>query len=109
MTETVILTGRCERRRHRLYRVLAPESGVLYRVVETSDGLVVVADRYCAGRDKSTWTPMRRELTLGRGVRYGCGCGRTALVADEDLWRDIRRGVTERLEPCYSIGLRASP
>lgn len=104
MSETVVLTGRCNRRRHVLYRVLDADSGVLYRVTDAVDGLMVESSRYCTTPDRDGWTPLRRELMIGKGTRYGCSCGRTALVTDADMWRDICNGARERVEACYSLG-----
>ena len=96
MSETVLLTGFCKRRGH-----------VMYQVLDTGAVLVVDAPQYCAGRTRDTWTPKRRRLDPlnGRVSRYGCGCGRTSLVADADLWADIQKGECTRLEAAYSIGV----
>lgn len=89
----VLLTGRCERRRH-----------IMYQVVDTAGGLVIDAPLRAVIRDRRGWTPQRRMLAEGSASRYGCGCGRTSLVPDGILLADIGRGVTHRLEAAYTIG-----
>jgi hypothetical protein len=93
MADMVLLTGRCERRRH-----------VMFRVLSADGGLVVDAPLYARGRPRETWTPRRRALADGSASRYGCRCGRTSLVPDAVLLAGIRRGVTTMLEAAYRIG-----
>jgi hypothetical protein len=83
MSETVLLIGMCERRHH-----------VMFQVLETPDGPVIHAPRYCAGRESGTWTPKRRrlDLTRNRVSRYGCACRATALIGDREMWDRIQRG-----------------
>jgi hypothetical protein len=90
--EMVLLTGRCGRRGHAMYRVL-----------NTRDGLVVDAPLRAIGRKQGTWTPQRRELIDGSAARYGCRCGRTSLVPDAALLAGIRRGDPIILETAYTI------
>jgi len=49
MSERMLLTGRCQRRTHEMFRVL-----------DTAGGPVIEAPLYCAGRQWQTWTPVRR-------------------------------------------------
>lgn len=95
MAETLILTGRCERRRH-----------VIFRVFDTSAGLVIEAPFYCAGRERETWTPMRRPVELGRATRYGCSCRATVLAADQQMVDQIQRGTQEWVVAASNISLR---
>ena len=83
MSERVVFTGRCDRRRH-----------VLFTVVETDTSLDVVAPLTCHGLESETWAPSRRQLDPlnGRVTRYGCKCTRTALVGDDQIWKRLRRG-----------------
>jgi hypothetical protein len=90
--EMVLLTGRCGRRGHSMYRVL-----------NTRGGLVVDAPLGAIGRKQRTWTPQRRELIDGSAARYGCRCGRTSLVPDAALLAGIRRGDPIILETAYTI------
>lgn len=114
--ETVVLVGVCDNREksHELYRVLdtgtdpsavpADADGVLYRVLDTGGGVLFVdAPRFAAGRPRHTWTPRRERLRPGHGLRYGCGCGQTALVEDREILKSIRRGETIRIERCYRV------
>lgn len=94
VSETVLLVGRCQRRRH-----------VLFKAVETPDMLLIDAPLLCVDRESDTWVPDRRQLApLGRRVgRYGCKCTATALVHDSEIFDRIRRGTTEWLIACYNI------
>jgi hypothetical protein len=80
--EPVLLVGRCPRKGHEMFRV------------QSADGLVIDARRRALGRERTTWTPMRRPLEEGGRIeRYGCACGRSALLADRNVrphpaWRD---------------------
>ena len=74
MADRLLLTGVCKRKQH-----------VLFRVFATSDGMVIDAELYAAGRESETWTPRRRALTDGSASRYGCACRATALVFDDQM------------------------
>ncbi|MGH8960660.1 MAG: hypothetical protein ACRDWT_05545 [Jatrophihabitantaceae bacterium] len=64
--------------------------------MDTPDGLVVEAPKRAIGRERTSWTPMRRVLELGgRMDRYGCECGRSELLGDREMREDIRRGETD--------------
>src|SRR5690348_14607743 len=98
MTDRVLLTGRCERRLHRMFRVL-----------ETPDALVIEAEQYCAGREAETWTPLRRRLdpANGRASRYGCPwCRTSALISDRQIWDQIRSGHSRWAIAATNISLR---
>lgn len=93
--ETVLLTGYCKRKQH-----------VMFRVLDTPGGLVIDAPLYCAGRERETWTPMRRKLTGGSASRYGCPCRRTDLIGDDQMLDRIRRGERQMLIDAYNISRR---
>ena len=95
MADTVLLTGRCERRRH-----------IMFRVLNTGGGLVVEAPLYCAGRERETWTPMRRPLEGGRASRYGCPCRATVLAADQQMADRIQCGIGEWVVAATNISFR---
>ena len=93
--ERVLLAGRCKRKRHLMFTVLA-----------TSTGLVLEAPLYCAGRERETWTPLRREVGNAGGLRYCCPCRRTALIDDGAIRDRIARGKTRWLVDAYNISSR---
>jgi hypothetical protein len=95
MADTVLLTGRCERRRH-----------IMFHVRESGGALVVEAPLYCAGRERETWTPMRRPLEAGRASRYGCPCRATVLAADQQMTDRIGHGVREWVVTTTNISFR---
>jgi hypothetical protein len=95
MADMLLLTGRCERRRH-----------VMFRVFDSGDGLVLEAPLYCAGRERETWTPMRRRLEAGRASRYGCPCRATVLASDQQMTDRIHRGIAEWVVAVTNISLR---
>lgn len=97
MIEPILLTGRCERRLHRMLRVL-----------EAPDAVVIDADLFCVGREAETWTPMRRRLdpVNGRVSRYGCKCRTSALVSDREIWDLILSGYSRWLIAATNISLR---
>jgi hypothetical protein len=81
---TVVLTGRCERKRH------------LVLTVELVNGeYILSAARMAVGRERESWAAGSRPLAASRTQRYGCACGRTALLSDKQMIDDIRRGETE--------------
>jgi len=64
--------------------------------VELIDGEYwVFAPRMAVGRERPTWTPGSRRLDPGRMQRYGCNCGRSALLSDREMLNDIGQGETE--------------
>ena len=79
-----VLVVYCHRRRH-----------VLCKVVDEDGEYFVETPRYVAGRARATWTPIRRALDPGAGMRYGCGCGRSTLFRDKVLGRAIADGIRE--------------
>ncbi len=81
---SIVLTGRCERRRH-----------VMSTVNETDGGYVLEGVLMSIGREKEHWTPGSRLLDPARMQRFGCACGRTALLSDRQMLENIRRGETE--------------
>jgi|ERR1022692_1182319 hypothetical protein len=95
MAGTVLLTGRCKRRRH-----------VMFQVVDTGSSLVIDAPLRAVGRESETWTPERRPLELGRASRYGCPCRTTAVPGDHQMMERIRRGDSEWVIAAINISLR---
>jgi hypothetical protein len=91
----VVLTARCERTRH-----------LVFRVLDTANGLVIEAPRYAAGRERKQWTPLGRKLRPGCIERYGCACGRSELISHDLISADIRRGETEWIIEGTNISLR---
>jgi hypothetical protein len=81
---SVVLTGRCERKRH-----------IVFTVEEVAGEYVVCAPRVAVGRERETWTPGSRPIDPARTQRYGCACGRSELLSDKLMLDDIRRGETE--------------
>lgn len=81
---TVVLTVRCERKRH-----------LILTVEEEHGHYVLSAPRLAVGPEREQWTPGYRPLVPGRIQRYGCACGRSELLDDRMMLEDIRRGETE--------------
>lgn len=83
MTERVVFTGRCKRRRH-----------VLFTLIETDDAFIIAAPLRAAGRESNTWLPTRRQFDPlnGHATRYGCRCTATTLIDDAAIWERLRRG-----------------
>lgn len=81
--ERTILTGRCERKGHRIFRV-----------IDTGARLVIEAPRYAAGRERKDWTPAMFPVTADTIRRYGCACGRSELLSHREMLADIERGIT---------------
>jgi hypothetical protein len=80
----------------------------MFRVIATSDGLMIDAPPYCAGRETQTWTHTRRPLDPAgdRMFRYGCQCRKSALVSDREIWDWISSGCKQVSVATTNISLR---
>jgi hypothetical protein len=83
-----LLKLRCRNKGHLVVKVVDSDD---------SDVLTIEAARYCAGRDRETWTPASFSLIKGSGHRYGCACGMSNLIRDDGLAAAVARGVRRQL------------